>query len=81
MKLQIERRLDKSEDELTKEELKESALTETLPAIITDDAKHDRLLFIVEGLMNKGEDNLSLEEEKLASNDLLYVFILFNGRF
>ena len=40
-------------------------LTETLPRVIETEEENERFLKIIEGLMKKGEDNLSPEEESL----------------
>ena len=40
-------------------------LAETRPAIIKSEEENDRLLACIEGLMGKGENNLTTEEETL----------------
>jgi HTH-type transcriptional regulator/antitoxin HigA len=48
-------------------------LTKTLPRAITTEVENERMLAIVDGLMRKGEDNLTPEEGALF--DLLVMLI------
>ena len=51
-------------------------LTETRPAIIKCEEENERLLQVIEGLMRKGEENLTAEEDTLLEllADLVHDF-------
>lgn len=55
-------------------------LCETLPAVIETEAQNEAYLAIVEKLMDKGEDNLSPEEETLL-NLLVHLIEDFEQRY
>jgi hypothetical protein len=52
-------------------------LAKALPAVVKSEAENDRMLAIVEGLMAKGEGNLTASENALL--DLLVDFGRENG--